>query len=72
MDKEGQNRHEIGDLIYWTNTPIAMLMKPKDGGNLWKIGIIIQNKNSKKYIVLSDGAVQECIHTMVKNFPVQE
>tara|TARA_Y100001973_G_C5150360_1_gene307747 strand:- start:1016 stop:1225 length:210 start_codon:yes stop_codon:yes gene_type:complete len=58
--------HEIGELIYWTEVPIALLMKPEDAGNLWKIGVIIGHKTKKKYIVLSNGILQECLRTMVK------
>lgn len=64
MDKKRYERYEIGDLIYWTKKSIALIMKPKNAGDLWKIGIIIQNKSPSKYIILSEGLIQECTHTM--------
>lgn len=68
MDKKRDERYEVGDLIYWTQKHIALLMKPKNAGGLWKIGIIIQNKSPSKYIILSEGTIQECTHTMAMKF----
>tara|TARA_Y100000592_G_C5431258_1_gene298481 strand:- start:220 stop:432 length:213 start_codon:yes stop_codon:yes gene_type:complete len=58
---------QIGQLVYYTMVPLAMLMKVQDAGNLWKVGIVVKNINSYQCIIMGDGGKEEqCWTTMVR------
>ena len=58
---------KIGQLVYYTNIPLALLMKVSDSGNLWKVGIVVENINSYQCIIMGDGGKEEqCWTTMVR------
>ena len=58
---------KIGQLVYYTNIPLALLMKVSDSGNLWKVGIVVENINSYQCIIMGDGGKKEqCWTTMVR------
>ena len=58
---------QIGQLVYYTTIPLAMLMKVRDAGNLWKVGIVVENINSYQCIIMGDGGKEEqCWTTMVR------
>lgn len=61
------NPPQIGKLVYYTTTPIALLMKTEDSENLWKIGIILQNIDNYQYIIMGEnGKEEQCWITMVR------
>ena len=58
---------QIGQLVYYTMVPIAILMKVGDSENLWKVGIVVENINSYQCIIMGDGGKEErCCTTMIR------
>ena len=57
----------IGQIVYWTNKPIALYMKPENGGNMWKTGIIVEHISEKRYKIMDEeGKFHKCCRTMIK------
>ena len=59
----------IGDLVYYSNKPLAAFMKVIDSPKLWKLGILIEHNSDGKYIILAENGVQECPIRLIRPFP---
>ena len=57
----------IGQIVYWTDAPIALYMKPENGGNMWKTGIVVEHISEKRYKIMDEyGEIHKCWRTMLK------
>ena len=60
---------KFGNLVFWSNSPIALWMKPKDSGGLWKVGMFIEHKSNIYCIVMDEeGKLQECRTALIKPY----
>ena len=63
----------IGQIIYWTEEPLALLMRPQDAGRLWKIGMLIDRNIEGKCIIMNEGGdLVYCDRGMVREYPTNE
>tara|TARA_B100000700_G_scaffold211705_1_gene232727 strand:+ start:386 stop:610 length:225 start_codon:yes stop_codon:yes gene_type:complete len=59
----------IGQIIYWTDEPLALLMRPEDAGRLWKIGLLIDRNIRNKCIIMKEGGdLIHCDRAMVREY----
>ena len=63
----------IGQIIYWTEEPLALLMRPQDAGRLWKIGMLIDKNNEGKCVIMiAGGDLINCDRGMIREYFDQE
>ena len=63
----------IGQIIYWTEEPLALLMRPQDAGRLWKIGMLIERNIEGKCIIMNEGGdLVRCDRGMIRKYCDQE
>jgi len=61
---------KIGSLIYYTSHVIALMVKPSDAGDLWKVGLLINYKSDMECTILnSDGVYEVCPSAMIMTYP---
>lgn len=64
---------QIGQLVYWTEEPLALLMKPKDAGRLWKIGMLIERNKKGKCIIMNEGGdLIHCDRGMILAYEIRK
>ena len=50
----------IGKLVWITDVPLALYMKPKNAPDLWTIGIVVDKTESGYCFVYSAGNIDRC------------
>ena len=61
----------VGQIIYWTEEPLALLMKPKDAGRLWRVGILIERNFQKDCVIMNEkGDLIKCARAFIKEYPL--
>jgi len=61
----------LGQIILWTEEPLALLMKPSDAGSLWKVGLFLEkNINNDCVIMDIEGKHIRCIRAMIIPCPL--
>ena len=59
----------IGEIIVYADVPLALIMKPHNAPSVWKVGLFLEHKSSKTYIIMDDtGKIRECARGMVKRY----
>ena len=62
---------KIGQLVYYTTVPIALLMKVKNSESLWQVGIVVENIDNYQCIIMGVGGKRErCWTTMVRTIEI--
>ena len=63
----------VGQIIYWTEEPLALLMKPKDAGRLWKVGLLVEKNFNKDCVIMNEkGDLIKCSRAMIIECPELE
>jgi len=61
----------IGQIIYWTEEPLALLMRPEDAGRLWKVGLLVDRNIQNKCIIMKEGGdLIHCDRAYIREYTV--
>ena len=56
----------LGSIIYYSSTPIALMIKPKYSEGLWKIGLLINYKSRDWCTIINEnGEYEKCKSSMI-------
>ena len=63
---------KVGELVYYSHTPLALFAHVHNTFDLWKIGLLLEHISEHIYIILSDHGVEECPVGLVRPIVLEE